>query len=106
MVLATRPAVLGLYHKLLRAAHNYPSDSARQGRTIKESLINKIRKDFSDNKKLTNTTTIKNLMEFAQQELDSINTLVESKYAKQVCISPILSDKCSTFAEKHLFHPN
>ena len=79
----TRSSVLGLYHRMMRTAQRWPFDESRQGRTVKESMIATIRKEFKDNKNVSNDK-INFLVRKGEQELEGLSDLLNETHRKMV----------------------
>src|SRR5689334_2404662 len=80
----SKPDILHLYRRLLRVGIKWPFEQNREGRNLREYLVDAIQSSFRKHKSSTDQSFIKKLYDNGKQELQHLNQLLSGKEEKQV----------------------
>eukprot|EP01091_Cochliopodium_minus_P017497 TRINITY_DN6879_c0_g1_i1.p1 TRINITY_DN6879_c0_g1~~TRINITY_DN6879_c0_g1_i1.p1 ORF type:complete len:142 (+),score=38.60 TRINITY_DN6879_c0_g1_i1:3-428(+) len=79
----SKKQVLGTYKSLIKLARKWPIDENKKGRNMKDFLFLKIRENYRNNKDQNDKEIIDSLIEHANSEIESLNSIFEDSMRKQ-----------------------
>jgi hypothetical protein len=79
-----RRETLSLYKQFMKLGKQWPGDSKRPGRTLKEKIILNVRHDFQKHRHEADTKVVKSLLESGYKNLNYLKELHEGKYEHMV----------------------